>query len=718
MQQSYSPTPQENRETKPSTKLEVATGNEPTPIPSEDALDNELKARGNRQALLVEVNATLAGAIDAEAVLGEILSRFRERTRITHASIYLLDPNDHLLRCAAESGYVAPEGLRMLALDGPGLIAWAARSATAAYVPDVSEDPRYLCGDPKIKSEYVVPLLARSRVLGVLDIESDQLDGIRAATAKLADQFAPQAALAIERSDLYKKLQASEERFRSIFEQNSFGVALWSLEGKFSAVNPAFARLLGYDPHELLGKPFPEVTHPEDRERGLALSKALLEGKEDHFALEKRYVHKSGETVWGNTVTSVIRDAEGHPAYTLAMIQDITERKEAEEERARLQEQLFQAQKMEAIGTLTGGIAHDFNNFLGVILGFASVLRLRLPPDDPLLEPVSVIEQSATSAADLTRQLLGLARPEKYRPKPVSVSEVLNRVMQIVRRTFDRRIGVDLRLASALPWVEADAVQLQQAILNLAINARDAMPEGGTLTLETSALALGPDDPLRPAHCPPGEYVRVAVRDTGTGMEPEVIERVFEPFFTTKEPGRGSGLGLTMVYGIVSNHGGFVQVESRVGRGSQFTIHLPAIPAGRVVESALRKKPAQFQYGSGTVLVVDDEPLVLAFAEEGLKRLGYKVVTAESGKRACEIYASRMAEIDYVLLDIVMPELSGLEACRKLRDMNPRVKVILSSGYSEGKAAGEALESGIGDFLGKPYTLETLSLVLKKFQRD
>ncbi|PYV08696.1 MAG: hypothetical protein DMG23_12910 [Acidobacteria bacterium] len=263
-----------------------------------------------------------------------------------------------------------------------------------------------------------------------------------------------------------------------------------------------------------------------------------------------------------------------------------------------------------------------------------------------------------------------------------------------------------------MPSVEADAHELDHAILNLCINARDAMPEGGTLTLGASVVNLGPQDPLRPPECSPGEYVRVAVEDTGLGMEPEVKAHLFEPFFTTKEPGRGSGLGLAMVYRIVTNHKGFVHAESEVVRGSKLSLYLPAVHPPP--QPFTQKLPAEVQEGSGTVLVVDDEPMVLAFAERGLEKLGYRVLTAETGRRACEIYASRAQDIDCVLLDMVMPEISGFETYRKLREINPQVKVILSSGYSVEGVARNALEMGAADFIGKPYTLETLSRVLKR----
>ena len=517
---------------------------------------------------------------------------------------------------------------------------------------------------------------------------------------------------AIDLSLLKGGLLQKGDVLRSLFACGSIGAALCTGEGKLVAVGAAFARMLDYQPGELLGTRYANLTNPQNRaDIGQAVGE-IQSGELLVHSTERLYVQKSGASKWCLESFSLIQDTPGLPLQVLALIQDIQQRKDMEEERGRLQERLFQAQKMEALGTLAGGIAHDFNNLLGVILGFASIVRLRLAASDPLLEYVKMIEQSAERGADLARQLLGLGRQGKSESVPIRVGDVLGRVVKIITRTFDRCIQVQTRAESGPLWVDANPGQLEQAILNLCINARDAMPEGGVLALESSRVTLGEGDSSRPSHCLPGNYARLTVRDTGVGIAPQVLARIFDPFFTTKEPGRGSGLGLSMVYGMASSAGGFVQVESEFGLGSAFSIHLPL--KGPPVERTVAARSSVLEPGTGTVLVVDDEPMVLAFVEEALKKLGYKVLTAVDGQQAGEVYSSHANQIDMVLLDMVMPGTTGLEVCRRLRRINPKVKVILSSGYSSGGVAREARLAGAMGFIGKPYSLEELSRALHR----
>ena len=471
----------------------------------------DVEARTHQLSLLVEVNAALAGALDVESVLGDILARLADRERLTHARIYRLDESSGELQRVAWGG--RDGGPRhAVSLQEPTLLAWAIKHREAVYVPRADQDPRCERFGADEQCVYAVPLETSARMVGVLDAAADQPDGIRSVTRKLIDQVATQAALALERSELYKQLRVSEERFRSIFEQVYFGVAVANMEGRFSNVNPAFARLLGYTCEELQGKHFLEITHPEDAAAKQERLDKLLDSGSGQVTFEGRYLRKSGDFLWCATNISLLHDAAGRPAYFLGMLQDIDKRKKAEEERNRLQQQLFQSQKMEAMGTLAGGIAHDFNNLLSVMLGFASLARYRLSSDDPLQDSMGMIEQSAQRAADLTRQLLGFARPERQQVKPVCVDEVLDRVRRMVERTFDRNITVAVHKGSEHLWVNAEPSYLEQALLNMCINARDAMPKGGILTLEAVATNLDLSHPGLSATCTPGRYAQISVQ--------------------------------------------------------------------------------------------------------------------------------------------------------------------------------------------------------------
>ncbi len=681
---------------------------EPTFRPADSA--GPVDAPSSQLSLLVEVNAALAGALDVESVLGPILSRLAEREHLSHARIYRLGESAGVLERVALGGRFGMPA-RVVSLQEHTLLTRAFVQQEAVYVQHAQIDPRCRDFDEAVACAYAVPLQTSTGVLGVLEVATDDPGGIHFVTRKLIDQVATQAALALERSALYTQLRVSEERFRSIFEQVSFGVVLARLDGQFSAVNPAFASMVGSTCKDLEGKHFSELTDHEDAIDLDGWVRELREGDARQINFERRYLCKSSAPVWCSTRITLLYDSSGQPSHFLGIVQDINERKRAEKERTELQQQLFQAQKMEALGTLAGGIAHDFNNLLGVMLGFASLARQRLSFDDPLQDAMGMIEESAQRAAELTRQLLGFARPERQQTKPVCVQEVLKRVRRMVERTFDRNIHVEIHEGSRPQWVNAEPSYLEQALLNLCINARDAMPAGGTLTIDVGAGTPEARPESIAANSSPGEFVSISVTDTGSGIAPEALPRIFDPFFTTKESGRGTGLGLAMVYGFVTSHDGFVKAESEFGNGARFTLSLPAVPPPVSQSSDV---VGTIEPGRGTILVVDDEPLVRAFASQGLSALGYAVMVAENGRQALEIYKQHRASIDCVLLDLIMPDLNGLEAYRELRAQDPHVRVVFASGYSTGGILRDAPEARSTVFIGKPYTLAGLSVALRK----
>ncbi len=386
----------------------------------------------------------------------------------------------------------------------------------------------------------------------------------------------------------------------------------------------------------------------------------------------------------------------------VGIFKDISEQKT-------LESQLLHAQKMEAVGTLAGGIAHDFNNLLTGIQGYASLMFLDMNITHPLYDKLKGIEDQVRSGAELTKQLLGFARGGKYEIAVTDMNEIISKTSAMFGRT-KKEITIHRNYKDNICAVEVDRGQMEQVLLNIYVNAWQAMPAGGDLYLETANVFLD-EESARPYGVKPGRYVRVAVTDTGVGMDEQTRERIFEPFFTTKEMGRGTGLGLASVYGIVKGHNGIIDVYSEKGHGATFTIYLPASEKELVREE---KVFTDIVRGEGTILLVDDEDVIIDVGSEILEVLGYKVSVARSGREAIEIYKEKQNEIDMVILDMIMPEMDGGETFNALKSIDPGIKVILSSGYSADARSTRMMEEGCYGFIQKPYSVNTLSQKVKE----
>ncbi|MCF8061006.1 MAG: response regulator, partial [Deltaproteobacteria bacterium] len=400
----------------------------------------------------------------------------------------------------------------------------------------------------------------------------------------------------------------------------------------------------------------------------------------------------------------------GKPA-SLNFLRDITGRKQAEEESEKLKAQLHQSQKMEAVGTLAGGIAHNFNNVLMGIQGRASLMMMDKDPSAPDYEHLKGIEEYVRHATELTRDLLGFARGGKYEVKPTDLNELIKHENRMFGRT-KKEIRIHGKYEKDLWIVEADQGQISQVILNLYVNAWQAMPGGGDLYIQTENVIL-PEEHARTLKARPGRYVKISVTDTGTGMDEVTRQRIFDPFFSTKDRERGSGLGLASVYGIIQNHNGLIHVSSEKGSGTTFEIYLPASDS-RPEEQNLKNVQHKIENGRGTVLLVDDEEMILEVGGMMLKRLGYRVLTAGSGKQAVELYDKERKNIDLVILDLVMPGMAGGETYDRLKAIDQNVSVLLSSGYSINGQATEIMERGCKGFIQKPFALEELSRKVKE----
>lgn len=490
-------------------------------------------------------------------------------------------------------------------------------------------------------------------------------------------------------------LREREEKLRTILVASPDPMVMYDTDGTPQYVNPAFTDVFGWSLDELRGKWIPFV--PEDQLEKTSAEIRKIYASRNTTRFETQRFTKEGRILDVIVSAAVIRAPDGLPEGMTVNLTDISERKS-------LQAQYEQAQRMESLGTLAGGIAHDFNNLLMGIQGRASLMAIDLEPNHAHYEHVRGIEELIKSASDLTKQLLGFARGGKYEVKPLNLNELVLSSAEMFGRT-KKEIRILTTLQDTLPPVEADQRQIEQVLLNIFVNAWQAMPDGGTLSIQTKQLSL--DQAFCMSHqVPPGLYVSVSITDTGVGMDEAVRSRIFDPFFTTKEKSRGTGLGLASAFGIINNHGGIITADSQKGHGATFTFYLRAstkkVSRGAPIAHKLQK-------GTETILIVDDEALILDVGGSMLEKLGYQVIPAGNGEEAISILSGMKDQVDLVILDLIMPGLDGGKTFDRIRQIDPTMRVLLSSGYALDGQAESVLNKGCNGFLQKPFTIQELS---------
>jgi PAS domain S-box-containing protein len=508
-----------------------------------------------------------------------------------------------------------------------------------------------------------------------------------------------------DRKQAEAALRRSEEHFRSLIENASDMIVVADTTRGITYLSPSVERVLGYLAEERLGRSPLELVHPDDQLKVQRLFDDTARPVAIMEPLRVRLRHRDGS--WRTMEAVARRQAqEGVVGGVVVNARDITEREH-------LEAQLLQAQKIEAVGRLAGGIAHDFNNLVTAILGYADLALRRVPAHDPLRRNVEEITRAAERAAALTQQLLAFSRKQVLQPRVLDVREVLEGAQRLLRRLIGEDIELSIRAERGVGRVRVDPVQLEQVLLNLAINARDAMPQGGRLVLEAQDVDL--DEAYARDHLGgrAGRFVMLAVSDTGHGMNRETQARIFEPFFTTKEVGKGTGLGLSTVYGIVKQSGGYIWVYSEPGRGSTFKVYLPRI-AETEAEALEPEPPALPARGSETVLLVEDEDSVRQLVQELLESVGYEVLTAARPAEALRLAADYVGPLHLLVTDVVMPEMDGPELAQRLRGLRPDVRVLYLSGYSPGIVADHGVLEHGGTFLQKPFSAEALEVKVRE----
>jgi two-component system cell cycle sensor histidine kinase/response regulator CckA len=563
--------------------------------------------------------------------------------------------------------------------------------------------PALICDfDAGIRSRIVLPLISRDEVIGTFHVCSLKCDVYTDRDLQIAENIASQIAGAVVNAQLYTEIQQaeeaiqiSEEKYRIVVENSLVGFSIIQ-DGVFQFVNKRFCDIYGYSKEEIEHvMDTLHFIHPDDKKKIEESIGKRLNGDIRHIEFEFRAIRKDGKLITVKILGSSII-YNGRPAAAGSII-DVTSEKV-------LETQFFQAQKMEAVGVLAGGIAHDFNNILMTVLGYTSLMLMDTNPQDRNYEKLEIIEKQMQSAADLTKQLLGFARGGKYEIKSTGLNELLSKSVDMFGRT-KKEISTLCTFDEGLWNVEVDRGQMEQVFLNLFVNAWQAMPGGGKLYIETRN-AVFDETPDHVVSSKQGKYVKISITDTGIGMDEATRERVFEPFFTTQTMGRGTGLGLATVYGIIKNHGGVIDVYSETGKGTTFNVYLPA--SEEVVKEDHREL-CSVQKGTETILLVDDQDAVLGVGKAMLETLGYMVLPAGSGEEAIDLYKENTGKIDLVILDMIMPGMSGAETYTVLREMNLRVKVLLSSGYSMNDQALSIMKQGCNGFIQKPFNVSNLS---------
>jgi PAS domain S-box-containing protein len=646
----------------------------------------------------------------------ESLCKFMEKQFPELAcSVLLLDHDGVTLRHGAGPSLPPSYTTRV---DGVQAGPTAGSCGTAVYrreqvvVRDIAADPLWkgyseMALTHGLKACWSTPIISRAdKVLGTFAVyyrEARDPDPRHVYMVQCATHL---AGIAIERDRSDKELHAAETRYRALVENLPAitYIAEVGVLGRWRYVSPQIHSILGFTPEEWTSDPANWINHihGEDRERALEAEMRFWEIGGIYWA-EYRMVARDGKVRWFRDDAVYLKTTDKQKPLMQGVLHDITEYKQ-------LEDQLRQSQKMEAVGQLAGGVAHDFNNLLMIIQGRTEHIMERFAPDNATHRDANEIKGAADRATALTRQLLAFSRKQVLQPKLIDMNQVVGGVSKMLHRLIGENIEIDLRTAASLWPVKVDQGQMEQAILNLALNARDAMPSGGKLTIETRNAQI--DEQHAREHVPvrPGRYVVLEVSDTGTGMDAETQTHIFEPFFSTKELGKGTGLGLASVYGVVKQSGGWISFHSKLGHGTAFVIYLPeSSDESPAKPGAEQSMPALRSQGSETILVVEDEDQIREMVCQYLQQNGYTVLHAKNGKDALEIAQRYRGQIHLLLTDVVMPQVGGHELAEDLRRLRPRCKILFTSGYPDHAALSDRSPDQNAETLQKPYALNRLA---------
>jgi PAS domain S-box-containing protein len=669
----------------------------------------QMERRNRELRALYDINRAITEVSSEELILRVVADGARHAVGAAHAVVLRYDAARDELRCAGATDQSVAEHCKNAAFArAPRLLAWKAadlnRSVAVENLAAEADANEPLAVVARARSAVLTPLLYQNALVGVLVVyETALMRRFSQEDVMLLDEIAKQAAIALHGAELLRSHRETSERLSYVMNNVQEVIFQTDKEGRVTFLNSAAQTVLGGGLDEKMGKLLEEFVAVDERAELRRKLAAALKG--ENAACELHVQTPRGQRLLAMTL-GAWRNPAGEILGAQGLARDVTEQRET-------QQQLLQAQKMESLGALAGGVAHDFNNLLTALSGYLSLILAKCEPTHPWRKALETMDTSIERMASLTKQLLAFGRKSVNKMQPTDLNKIVREVHAILSRTVDRNIEFRIQTSESLPCVEADPTQLNQVLMNLCINARDAMPDGGTITIQTQEVHLQENSPRRPSHLSAGSYVQLTVADTGKGIAKEIQHRVFEPFFTTKPIGKGTGLGLSLVYGIVQAHHGHISFTSQPGKGTTFTIMLPSIgkPIEQVAETA---KPAEPSGGGETILLVDDEEILLDLGRSILEGYGYKVFTTSNPLEAVEIYRAHHREIGLVVTDIMMPQMTARELYPQLKEINPSVKVLLSSGYSSDGVAQSIIEQGACGFLSKPYRIKEMAATVRE----
>ena len=690
-------------------------------------MEAETKRLAHEDSVLAEIGRIVSSTSNIEEVYKVFAEKVRELIDFDRIGLGLIDFEKNMVKFPYIEGCFVPgrQPGDVVSLQGTAtekvlqahagiIIALESEEEIAAMVPGLL--PEFRCG---IRSTLTIPLISRDQVIGTLALRS-KIPGIYTERdLKLAENIGNQIAGTIASAQLLSRLTETEEslrrsegKFRDLYDHAPLGYHEYDMEGRIASVNRTELEILGYTAEEMIGQymwKF-DIDGEAARERILAKLRGILPPDSN---LERTYRKKDGTSMSVLCQDRLILDERGKIRGIRCIIQDITERKETEKEKAVLQDQLRQAQKMEAIGTLAGGIAHDFNNILTAILGYAELASLALEESSKAKHNLENSMKAAHRAKDLVQQILTFSRQGKQERKLLNIKPIIKEGLKFLRASLPATIAIHQKIEDDLGLVMADPTEIHQVLMNLCTNAAHAMDEiGGDLGVFLGNFDMDGRKSAAPVEIQPGPYVRLRVSDTGRGMPPGILSRIFDPYFTTKGPGKGTGLGLAVVHGIVKGYGGEITVSSEVGKGSTFDIYFPRIEAAGVDLGSFKAEPLPLG-GNERVLFVDDEKAIADVGREILGHLGYEVTARTSSIDALELFREKSDQFDLVVTDMTMPNMSGDKLAQELLKIRRDIPIILCTGFSEHITEDRAKVMGIRGFVMKPMGMQELSKAIR-----